>query len=220
MDTAGAASSLRTQLQIQVKPSGPVFQEAEVSYEGDDEGDEEDDDEDGAVWTREPTISTLATQAKTAKSEQNRWLSVLSFLQLVKSGYVRIAASTLVAEGAERGVHFARSLRAWATLCLEGEELSSSQTGKHAKRRSYLQDKDCILPLREYHRAKKFNVEVSALIEHVNKNILPRLGYAPSHTVSEKIVTRWLHSLDINYRAVAKGKYIDGHEWEDVIAYW
>ena len=47
------------------------MQEAEVT----DEGDKEDDDEDGAVWIRERltiTINTLATRAKTGKSEQNR----------------------------------------------------------------------------------------------------------------------------------------------------
>ena len=114
---------------------------------------------------------------------------------------------------------FALSLRAWATLCLDGEELPLSQTGKHAKRRSYLQDEDCILPFQEYLPANKFKVEVSALTEHVNMNILPGLRYAPSSTISERTATRWLHSLDIKYRIVTKGIYIDGHEREDVIAY-
>ena len=53
----------------------------------------------------------------------------------------------------------------------------------------------------------------------INESILHQLGYAPSPTISEKNTKRWLKSLDITYRTVTKGIYMDGDEREDVVSY-
>ena len=97
--------------------------------------------------------------------------------------------------------------------------LPQSKQGKYAKPSSFLQDEDCIIILQQYLRANKLQVELATLTKHKNDEMLPELGYTPCPKISERTMMRWLQSLNISYRKVAMGIYIDGHEREDGIEY-
>jgi hypothetical protein len=58
-------------------------------------------------------------------------------------------------------------------------------------------------------------------VQQVNGVIIPSLGLdTGGQQISESTARRWLTKLGYELKEVKKGIYIDGHEREDVVAYW
>nr|CCA22867.1 AlNc14C171G8000 [Albugo laibachii Nc14] len=172
-----------------------IKQMAEHEQEGEDDSQQDDSTESSennintSNWT-DATLSASIEKLKAMKEKrkasqavQNRNDAVKSYLCLVKAGFKRGEASKIIAEGAGRGIYFARSICAWAAMFMNDGQLPISIWGKHAKRLSYLKDEDCILRLQHYLRKNKFKIDISELTARINESILPQLEYAPSPTI-------------------------------------
>lgn len=58
-------------------------------------------------------------------------------------------------------------------------------------------------------------------MKQVNDHILPSLGLDNGgQKILEDTACRWLAKLGYELKEVKKGIYVDGHEREDVVAYW
>ncbi|CCI48894.1 unnamed protein product [Albugo candida] len=145
--------------------------------------------------------------------------AILAYFRLIKCGRKRLAASSLIADVAGKRVYYAKLIRTWDFTSLKNGSLTELRQEKHAKRKRFLHDEDCILPLQQYLRDNKFKAELATLYEHTNTKILVGLGCDPLSTISERAVMRWLNALNIKYREVQKGIYVDEHKREDVLRY-
>nr|CCA20402.1 AlNc14C93G5766 [Albugo laibachii Nc14] len=143
-----------------IKQMAEHEQEGEENWQQDDSAESSESNNNTSNWTDAKLSASLEKlkameeEGKDSQAAQNRYDAVTSYLCLVKAGFKREEASKLIAEGAGRGIYFARSIGAWAAMFLNDGELPISLWGKHAKRLSYLKDEDCILRLQHYLRKK------------------------------------------------------------------
>ncbi|TRM56418.1 hypothetical protein BD626DRAFT_466472, partial [Schizophyllum amplum] len=134
-------------------------------------------------------------------------------------------ASAHVAAGRDRGVYFARQLRASADHVLRTGELPENRQGRggaHATNfdnpevKKYLQ----MWANRDIDEAKgglgKQRPTPEKLLVYVNTHLFPDLGI--DATISETTAVRWLKWLGFYCTRYAKGIFWDGHERKDVVA--
>ena len=142
--------------------------------------------------------------------------AILAYFSLDK---MRKERDGRIADAAGKGVDYAKFIRTWAYAFLKNGSPSELRKAKHAKRKRFIHDVDCILPLQPYLYENKLEGELAALTEHTNTKISVGWGYDHSTKISERAMVRWLNALNINYREAQKGTYVDGHKSEDVLTY-
>ncbi|KAJ7302875.1 hypothetical protein DFH08DRAFT_722561 [Mycena albidolilacea] len=134
-------------------------------------------------------------------------------------------ASMLAAKAQGRGTNHARNLRSWIHCFLSCGELPVHCYGEfHA---SLLEDEDFVSDLQTYLLEVAADSYVSAQhivdfvqTEEVQQRFEGKTGYSGKKpTIGIRTAQHWLKKLDWRYGKKKKGMYIDGHEWEDVVAY-
>ena len=155
------------------------------------------------------------------RTRMNKLLLVRNFTTLRIKGIQRIAASEQIAlqfhEGA--GIHFARRIRFLARHYQLFEQLPKEKRGA-AGGRSLLKDEQVQTAARA-HLSSVPTGEVTPRQFHkaLNDRILPTLGLAVKHGLSERTARRWLLALGWRRTRVKKGVYMDGHERPDIVKY-
>ncbi|KAI5832151.1 hypothetical protein K523DRAFT_414427 [Schizophyllum commune Tattone D] len=135
-------------------------------------------------------------------------------------------ASAHVAQGRDRGVYFARQLRADAGHVLRTGELPENRQGKGAAHATNFDNPEVKMNLKKWADRE---VDISEgglglnerptpekLLVFVNSHLFPRLGI--DATISPSTAVRWLKWLGFVCTRFSKGIFWDGHERKDVVA--
>lgn len=152
-----------------------------------------------------------------SEQEQSKLNALCYFLRARRQGLRRGEASALVANMQGRSLHWSRCLVRWASEWRVNGRISLSTRGRHTKTVNLLTDGDVYRQLLEWLRANKFEASPASLMDHVNENLLPRLG--KNRMICLKTAERWMKVLGWEFSNIKKGCYMDGHEREDVQEY-
>lgn len=87
----------------------------------------------------------------------------------------------------------------WNSLVLEDEDLRQEICLHLQSKGKYVCAMDIVHFLNTPEMKEKFNLKKS---------------------ISERTVQRWMHKMGYRWKKEPKGQYKDGHEREDVVAYW
>jgi len=166
------------------------------------------------------SMGDLEEMMKKEKSElqKKRILAVLRFLEMVGKGRSKIEASLSISEvlfGA--GPYKAICIRSWAKIFKETGTVPPSETGRHQKVIPFIEDEDLRKESLRFLRLQKAE-ERSALnfVKGLEEEIFPKV-FGFSAKISERTARRWMEDLGFSFQKVGKGKYVDGHEREDVV---
>lgn len=182
--------------------------------------------------------------------QSRRATSLVVFYNLmVHDNKSRIEASGLaaVALGKARS-HGGRSIRKWARVFEETQELPSSQRGAHRKVFSLLSLPEVAHAMRAYLRSNKWSMTPALLAQYsagtmapatakvyarqiaeqempnglskyVTEEIFPRFGTKIQGGIKPRTARRWMYREGFRYVKHQKGIYVDGHERPDVVEY-
>ncbi|KAF7378025.1 hypothetical protein MSAN_00226400 [Mycena sanguinolenta] len=132
-------------------------------------------------------------------------------------------ASMIVAKSQGHGSYCARSIQSWLHTFLTSKKLPLHRYGQYHS--SILNDEDFADSIKLYLQSvsrKEGHFKAQDLVDFVaSPEMQDRLEEAGirKRSISVWTARRWLKRLDWRYGHRKNGMYIDGHEWEDVVAY-
>jgi hypothetical protein len=131
-------------------------------------------------------------------------------------------SSLVVAKLQGHGASYARVIRRWIHQFLNSGKLP--QHGYRGQKSTILEDEDIALEiqLKLAERAKDRYIRALDVVEIVaTEQVQEQLEAAgiQHRQISERTARQWLKRFQWRYSQKKKGMYIDGHEWDDVVAY-
>ena len=129
-------------------------------------------------------------------------------------------ASLIAAKAAGRGINHVRNLQSWIRQYLHSEKLPLHRYGTHHS--SILEDEDFAqgIQLHLTEIAKKGYICAQDVVDYVaTPEVQAQLGMK-AQSISVQTARRWLRQMSWRYTCKKNGMYIDGHEREDIVAYW
>jgi len=129
-------------------------------------------------------------------------------------------ASLIASKAAEHGVNHARNLRSWIRQFLHSEKLPLHRYGTYHS--SILDNEDFAqdIQLHLTEIAKEGYIRAQDVVDYVaTPGVQAKLG-SKGRSISVRTARRWLWKMSWRYARKRNGMYIDGHERDDVVAYW
>ncbi|KAG0135508.1 hypothetical protein HOY82DRAFT_600340 [Tuber indicum] len=179
----------------------------------------------------------LVTWSKKQKPSGARKLRVDRLLQLLNLEMRRgrsewVADSITIAATMGRGRKWAKALPKWHRDWFEFRiPPPEEHQGKHSKVQTLFEDEGIKLAIREYLNRSMSKATVRGVCEVVNNYVqseravdimqisaLLEQPTTASNSIGLRTAQRWLGKMGLVYGRDKKG-YVDGHEWEDVVAY-
>jgi hypothetical protein len=158
---------------------------------------------------KQPKINTIL---------KSRLQDMQSVLRLFSKGTGWIKASETIAVAKGRGPYYGRTIRHWIkSFITDRNTLPTNAWG--CGNASRLDTDDGLRDeLRTHLRSCGKYVKAQDLVDYLDRDEV-KARYNASVSISLKTAQRWMEYIGYDWTDSPAGQYVDGHEWEDVVAY-